>query len=276
MAKPRTTITSDADSGLPHGAAHDGRVVRIGTAGWSIPRAIADAFPVQGSGLTRYAGVFNAVEINATFYRLPRPATLERWREETPATFRFSVKTPGAITHEARLVDCDQAITAFVALIRSLGDRLGPILVQLPPSLAFDAPIAGRFFAALRKAWDGAVVCEPRHVSWFSPDAEALLNDYRIARAAADPARHPTAGEPGGKDGVAYWRLHGTPRMYASSYDEAYLLGLARAIGAVAAQEVWCIFDNTMFGAAAENARALTALISGLSAPPRAIESECV
>jgi uncharacterized protein YecE (DUF72 family) len=114
----------------------------------------------------------------------------------------------------------------------------------------------------LRQAFDGAVVCEPRHLSWFSADAEALLNAQRIARVAADPARHDTAETPGGWAGVAYWRLHGAPRMYASPYGEDYLRRMAQAMDAVAAKEVWCIFDNTMFGAAAENALALSTMIS--------------
>ena len=105
------------------------------------------------------------------------------------------------------------------------------------------------------------MVCEPRHVTWFSAEAEALLIEHRVARVAADPARHQTAEAPGGWTGFAYWRLHGAPRMYASSYDEGYLRRLAQAMEAVASKQVWCIFDNTMFGAAAENALALSAMI---------------
>lgn len=233
----------------------------IGTAGWSIPRAVAERFPDEGSGLQRYAARFGAAEINTSFYRPHQPNTYERWAETTPDGFRFAVKLPKAITHDARLVDAGERLAAFRAETSALGDKLGPLLVQLPPSLAFDAAIAGRFLADLRALWAEAVACEPRHVSWFEPEADGLLSAYRVARVAADPARHPLAGEPGGWRDLAYWRLHGSPQMYWSSYDAAFLERLANALRAGPAAENWCIFDNTTSGAAAANALALQNLL---------------
>ncbi len=148
---------------------------RIGTAGWTVPRAVAEHFPAEGSGLERYAARFSAAEINSTFYRSHKQSTYARWVAATPADFRFAVKLPRSITHEARLIDAMPLAASFRAEALALGDKLGPLLVQLPPSLAFDAAIAGPFFSGLGRIWPGAKVCEPRHVSWFEPDADALL-----------------------------------------------------------------------------------------------------
>ena len=235
--------------------------VRIATAGWSIPRAVAKAFPPEGSGLERYASRFDAVEINSTFYRPHRPTTYARWAAATPPDFRFSVKLPKAITHEARLIGCQDQVAAFRAEAGQLGHKLGPLLVQLPPSLVFSASAHERVFAGLRGVWPDPVVLEPRHASWFDPDAEALLRAYHIARVAADPAPHPDASRPGGWPGVAYWRLHGSPRMYYSTYDDRAQAALADHLRSDEPRETWCVFDNTAAGAAAANALELQVLI---------------
>ncbi len=231
----------------------------IGCAGWTIPRADAEAFPASGSHLERYAARFPAVEINSSFHRPHRPATYARWRDSVPDAFRFSVKLPKAITHTRRLVDASQALGAFLAEAGHLEEKLGCLLVQLPPSLAFDAMVAGGFFAGLRDRFAGAVACEPRHPSWFAADADGLLGGLRIARVAADPARVPAAAEPGGWRGLIYRRLHGSPRMYYSPYPEECLDRLAAQLAAEAAAGVpaWCIFDNTAAGAATANALSL-------------------
>jgi uncharacterized protein YecE (DUF72 family) len=233
------------------------------TAGWAVPRAVADRFPVEGATLARYAARFDGVEINSTFYRSHRASTYGRWTAATPAHFRFAVKLPRTITHLARLADAMPLVDAFREEAGGLGDKLGPLLVQLPPSLAFFAETAEPFFTGLRDRWPGAIVCEPRHVSWFEPTPEALLAAHRVGRVAADPAVCPAAAAPGGWEGIAYWRLHGSPRMYYSSYDEAYLQALASAIQGAPAHERWCVFDNTTSGAAAANALRLRSLLGG-------------
>ncbi|HEY8571034.1 DUF72 domain-containing protein [Phenylobacterium sp.] len=228
-------------------------MIRVGTAGWAAPRTVRDRFPEAESGLARYAGRFDCAEINSTFYRSHKPSTYARWVEQTPDGFRFALKIPKTITHERRLADSDDLLEAFLAEAALLGDKLGPLLVQLPPSAALDSPTAEAFFRSFRSRFDGAVACEPRHPTWFEADAEALLREHRIARVAADPARVPAAAEPGGWDGLKYWRLHGSPRMYWSSYEPAWLAELAARLRAAPA-EAWCIFDNTTSGAAAANA----------------------
>ena len=229
-------------------------MIRIGTASWVIPRLLVSAFPAEGSVLQRYAARFSAVEINSSFYRSHRPATYARWAESVPENFRFAVKLPRTITHERRLVDAQALLGAFLEEIRALGTRLGPLLVQLPPSLQFEARTAVAFFDGLRQRFDGAVVCEPRHASWFETEADALLQGFGVARVAADPAPVAQAAVPAGWAGLAYFRLHGSPRMYYSGYSAEFLLALADRLGAIPERDAWCIFDNTALGAATENA----------------------
>lgn len=253
---------------------------RIGTAGWSVPGALADRFPAGGSGLERYAQVFDAVEINSTFYRAHRPATLERWADAVPPGFRFSVKVPRAISHQAALADCDGLVDAFLDQVDALGDALGPLLLQLPPSLPFDASLAGPVCERLMGDGRRLLCCEPRHASWFTPEVDAWLRVRGVARVAADPPRHPEGGEPGGWRGLAYWRLHGSPRIYFSAYAPEALSALAARLSREAAQEVWCVFDNTASSAATTDALALRAILEDGQAsawtPSRAIASSAL
>jgi uncharacterized protein YecE (DUF72 family) len=238
-------------------------MIRIGTAGWAIPRAFAGCFAETGSALSRYSGALLAAEINSSFHRPHRPETYARWAETVPEDFRFSAKLPRIITHDKRLVDVNAALATFCEAVGSLGSKLGPLLIQLPPSLAFQAAVATAFLEALRGSTAGAIVCEPRHPSWFQPEADVLLSEHQVARVAADPARVPEAALPGGWPGLRYYRLHGSPRMYYSEYDPDFLADLAGKLMADEAVETWCIFDNTTSGAATSNALTLKAKIPG-------------
>ncbi len=231
---------------------------RVGCAGWSVHAFASALFPPTGSHLERYAGLLNAVEINSSFHREHRIATYARWAASVPDGFRFSAKIPKSITHEQRLVGAEPLIERFVAGPAALGPHAGPLVVQLPPSLALDPAIADGFFAAVRRHWEGPLVCEPRHPSWFGPDGEEILRRHRTGRVAADPVLAPGADRPGGWPGVAYWRLHGSPRTYFSGYSPERLEALAAALDDhAAAAHRWCIFDNTALGAAAHDAVAL-------------------
>ncbi|WP_448191284.1 DUF72 domain-containing protein [Azospirillum sp. sgz301742] len=239
-------------------------MIRIGTAGWSIPKAVADRFPGDGTHLERYARVLPCVEINSSFYRPHKPETYARWAASAPAGFRFAVKLPKAITHVRRLNNAADLLDRFLAEAGELGGRLGPLLVQLPPSGRFDAAVAGAFFEALRARFTGDVVCEPRHASWFTDAAERLLAAHRVARAAADPAPVPAAAEPGGWDGLAYLRLHGSPEIYYSPYPPDALERIAARLGTEAARRpVWCIFDNTALGHATADALSVFSRLTG-------------
>ncbi len=232
------------------------RNLYIGCAGWSVTREVGAEFRESGTHLERYAGVFRSAEINSSFHRSHRRATYERWASSVPATFRFSVKVPKTITHTKRLVGAEDLVDAFLAEATGLGDRLGCLLVQLPPSAEFDAAVVAAFFETLRARYSGDVFVEPRHKTWFAPVANKLLSEMKVSRVAADPAVVPAAAEPGGMAGKVYFRLHGSPKVYYSSYTSSYLdaLGFRLRAHARAGGQVWCMFDNTIRGAATANA----------------------
>lgn len=232
--------------------------VRVGTAGWALPAPVRDAFPPAASNLARYAGRFDAVEINSCFHRPHRRATYERWAASVPDDFRFAVKLPKAITHGLKLWECEAEVARFADEVGGLGAKRGPVLVQLPPSLAFDSALTGAFFTGLNATLGGPIVCEPRHPSWFETEADALLTAYRIARVAADPAPVAAAAVPGGWRGLAYFRLHGSPSMYRSGYEpeaRAQWAGRIRPLDE-AGIPTWAIFDNTTSGRATPDALA--------------------
>lgn len=240
------------------------RRIFVGTAGWSIPREHAARAPGSGAHLERYARVLPAVEIDSSFYRPHRRETYERWRASVPSDFRFAVKFPKTISHVARLRGTGAALEAFLDETGGLGRARGPLLLQLPPSLRYEARAVRRFFALLRRRYRGPVVCEPRHPSWFEPEVDAQLTRLRIARVAADPPVVPGALEPGGWPRLVYYRLHGSPRMYYSTYADAFLVDLAERLQVTARRATaWCIFDNTAAGAALGNALRLWELLTG-------------
>jgi uncharacterized protein YecE (DUF72 family) len=229
--------------------------IRVGCAGWSISKENADAFPTAGSQLVRYAARFPTVEINSSFYKPHRPMTYARWAESVPDDFKFTVKIPREITHHLKLADTSDVLLRFLSEVENLGKKLGALLVQLPPSLVCEVGVATQFFKRLRSRFAGQVACEPRHESWFTLQAARLLASHQIARVAADPAIVPAVSEIGGGKKTAYYRLHGSPRIYYSSYSEEYLESLAhKLLSHDGADHIWCIFDNTALGAATENA----------------------
>jgi uncharacterized protein YecE (DUF72 family) len=237
--------------------------IRIGCAGWSILSRHRALFAEEGSHLARYASRFDAVEINSSFYRPHATTTYARWAAQVPADFRFSVKLPKSITHEAALRRTAPQLTRFADEIAGLGRRLGGVLVQLPPSLAFDARTADVFFAMVRRRLGCAIACEPRHPSWFLPAADALWRRYDVARVAADPARVPEAAQPGGAGRWNYFRWHGSPRMYYDAYVDTRLQSLAADVRAAtrARRSGWVIFDNTAAGHAIADAARLQDLL---------------
>jgi len=239
---------------IPHD--FDTSPIRLGVAGWSVRREHARSFSDIGSHLERYATRFNAVEINSCFYRPHRFATYQRWAATVPPEFRFAVKLPKVITHANRFLDVVAPLERFLGEVSGLGSKLGPVLIQLPPSFAFDEPLARSFFEELRARFDGEAVLEPRHETWFTAAVGRLLAEFRIARVAADPARVPAAAHPGGYERTMYLRLHGSPRIYYSAYSPDYLEDVARLLDASASRDIstWCIFDNTALGAATADA----------------------
>jgi uncharacterized protein YecE (DUF72 family) len=230
--------------------------MHIGTAGWAIAPRYRDMFPGDGSHLERYAQRLTAVEINSSFRHHHRVKTYARWASVVPTHFRFSVKVPRALTHDGELSPHSDVLGRFVEEVLGLGRKLGVLLVQLPPRLAFDEPAVRTFFSELRKRIDAQIACEPRHPSWSACHANSVLAEYAVARVAADPPPWPGADEPGGCARFAYFRWHGQPRTYYSDYDAERLASLHQRMRIVGrrATEVWTIFDNTALGYALGNA----------------------
>ena len=233
--------------------------IRIGCAGWSLRKEHFPLFPAGESHLERYAARFDCVEINSSFYRPHRVSTYQRWASATPADFRFAVKLPKQITHVNRLKDSHQLIDQFAAEVAGLGPKLGAVLIQLPPSLAFEQNVAAEFFERVTQALAAPTVVEPRHPSWFTGEVAAWLIDNGVGRVAADPSLTPSASRPIIANKLAYYRWHGSPRIYYSAYSEAAITELVQQLvpAATTGNCVWCIFDNTAEGAATTNAIAM-------------------
>lgn len=223
---------------------------RIGCAGWNLPK---DLRVPSLSYLERYAQLFNCVEINSSFYRHHQPKTYARWASAVPEGFRFSVKVPRTITHDTGPVE--GALDRFLNEALELGNKLGPLLIQFPPKAIFERGVASEFFLGFRAKFHGEIVCEPRHATWFEPEAYKLLEAHSVSLVAADPK--PVSGAPGVLQHESrYYRLHGAPKIYYSEYTEDFLR-IFKERGALQRSGVWVIFDNTALGYAYKNALAL-------------------
>lgn len=240
----------------PASAAAPARAIYIGTAGWGVAHRYAASFGGTGSHLERYARVLSASEINSSAYRAHRFETYVRWRQSVPADFRFSIKLPQTLTHNHALEADSAALDRFARESSGLGPKLAILLVQFPPRLAFDGAAARRFFSKTKGSVPARLACEPRHATWASEEADALMKELSIARVAADPPRWERDELPGGDRTVSYFRLHGSPRTYFSAYGNDQLERFAARLTTAAAVSacVWCIFDNTAHGHATANA----------------------
>lgn len=250
---------------MPRALASEDRPVRIGLAGWSEAASrYGKLLPVAeneaSTELQRYAAAFDFVEINSSFYRQVRPATYEKWAAEVPGAFRFSVKMHRLITHYTRLKNTG-LLADFFGSVAALGSKLAVVLVQLPPTLAFDKTVAEEFFRALRTHFKGCAVCEPRHASWSSEEARSVLAGSDIGPVLTEI---PSAGENpllGFAPGTPlYVRLHGKPRKYYSSYSEHDLSHLAEFLATHARRRRYVVFDNTATSAGVRNALELQRL----------------
>jgi len=200
------------------------------------------------------------VEINSSFYRQVRPETYAKWAGEVPDAFRFSVKMHRLITHYTRLKNTE-LLKDFFGSVSGLGDKLAVVLVQLPPTLVFEKEIAGSFFRAMRRIYKGCAVCEPRHASWSTDEARALLAKHGVGPVLTvipadgeDPLRNAARKIP------LYVRLHGTPRKYYSSYSSEDLQRLADFLAGHQARRRYVVFDNTAGPAGVRNALELQGL----------------
>ncbi len=231
--------------------------IYIGTAAWSIPKDHRDSFPPGGSLLEMYSQVLNAVEINSSFYRDHKAVTYARWAQSVPEHFRFSVKLSKVFTHQQHLKTGEKKLAENLEAPLHLGSRWGCLLVQIPPSLAFDRQDAFSFFKELRQSYQGPVAFETRHASWTTPQAFELFQKYRLSAVIADPDPYGVKPEIFlAMAEIIYFRLHGSPEIYKSDYSERQLQDYAEQMKKRSSSSagVWCIFDNTTFGHATENA----------------------
>jgi uncharacterized protein YecE (DUF72 family) len=225
----------------------------IGTAGWSLPKEMSEKFPEGESHLEKYSRVFSGVEINSSFYREHMPKTYERWASEVPGHFRFSVKLSQEFTHNCSLRPKEKDVRVSLEGILHLEEKLGFLLLQFPKSMEFHVKNMERFFRIIRKSYIGPIALEARNSAWIGSEGKKLMYDYEVSKVVADPERCPggpkkllTAG------GSAYYRLHGVPVIYRSSYTNKFLRELRQEIKPY--KNVWVIFDNTTIGKATGNA----------------------
>lgn len=236
-------------------------MIYVGCAGWAIRREFRDLFSDEGTHLQRYSTLFNCVEINSCFYKSHKRSTYEKWAASVPPNFRFSTKLLRTITHEHYLTNVRDLLTKYLEEVQGLGSSLGVILVQLPPKAAFKPHVANDFFEFFRSIYQGPIACEPRHLSWFTPHVLDFLKQLQVTVVAADPAINPDGLSIAGDLNTVYFRLHGSPKIYESDYDDLNIVHVKNQLKYFQEQfskDVWCIFDNTALGHATENAHSLT------------------
>jgi uncharacterized protein YecE (DUF72 family) len=228
--------------------------VHIGTSGWSYDHWQHVFYPEdcrRSQWLAFYTGHFTTVELNASFYRLPTVGTFENWRLTTPAHFIWAVKASRYITHIKRLHDPADSLARFFEAVRLLQEKLGPVLFQLPPTLAFDENRAREFFSALA-VYAHRCALEVRHASWLEDRPLTMLSDFNIALCISDTAgRHPYCDALTAD--FAYVRLHGSRHLYGSNYFEDELVAWAEKIRTWS-RETFVYFDNDFRGYAPRNA----------------------
>jgi uncharacterized protein YecE (DUF72 family) len=234
--------------------------IRIGTSGWMYNHWQKIFYPdklPKSKWLEYYAGQFDTVELNASFYRLPNPATFKGWKERTPDNFLWSVKGSKFITHIRRLKDPVEPLSRLYNSIAGLGEKLGVILFQLPPSLSFDEGVFRDFSRSLDPNLRYAL--EIRHPSWINDPVFAILSEFKMALCISDTAGRYPSSEAITADFV-YIRLHGSGRLYASEYSEKELQAWAEKVIAWN-RDTFIYFDNDFEGHAIKNAGRLKEIL---------------
>lgn len=236
--------------------------IYIGTSGWHYGHWIGPFYP-EGTDpadfLALYVSKFCSVEINNSFYRLPKPETLAEWRDAAPEGFVFACKASRFITHMKKLKDPEQSARRFFDVITTLGDKLGPILFQLPPHWRVNGERLRDFLAALPRGLRFAF--EFRDESWFTPEVLELLNRRGAALCAWDFDGRQSPVEVTAD--FTYVRLHGPDGPYRGQYDRKPLTGWAKRIDAWrhSGLDVYCYFDNDEAGYAAQDALRLAKMV---------------
>lgn len=239
--------------------------IRIGTSGWYYDHWQGVLYPPKLPKAKRfevYAGRYDTVEINATFYRLPSRSTVEGWHRKAAPGFTFVCKASKVITHKRNLVDTASDVEAFFEAIVPLRKKLGAVLFQLPPSLHKDLPLLSDFLALLPP--DPPCAVEFRHASWECEEVYTLLDDNNAAHVVVSKKGYPFVARHTGP--LAYYRLHGPEKLFSSPYSDEWLTQLAADLFALARKGVpsFTFFNNDLGGHAVHNADTLIAQVDAL------------
>lgn len=241
--------------------------IYIGTSGWVYPHWKEVFYPAglpQRRWLEFYASQFNCTEINASFYRLPTKATVEKWAATTGKNFHFCPKISRFITHAKKLNDPEQAVPRFFDVFGAIAGSIGPVLIQLPAMLTFNKTKAMHFFSYLAHHYnDFRFSLEARHASWTEKEAVALLRKYHIGWVIAESGTRFASAELVTASHI-YLRFHGPDGHYATSYNPKVLRSYADKClrWKEKGYTVWVFFNNDLHGYAIENARTLRKLLA--------------
>ncbi len=222
--------------------------ILAGTSGYSYPAWRGTFYPERlpaSRMLAAYAGRLPTVEVNATFYRMPRPEMLAGWRTRVPPSFVFALKAPQIVTHVRRLASVEADVARFLSAAGELGAALGPVLWQLPPSFRKDLPRLRDLLALLPRG--GRSAFEFRHASWHGDDVLAVLRDAGAALCIAD--------DEGGTTPLAPTAPFGYLRLRRPDYAEGALAGWARRVGEQPWGEAFVYFKHEDEGRGPDLAR---------------------
>jgi uncharacterized protein YecE (DUF72 family) len=248
----------------------------IGTSGWMYRDWNGVFYPNTVTGTSQlpfYAERFPTVEVNSTFYHMPRATTTKHWQEITPDTFCFSIKMNRYLTHTKRLLIDDDSRTSlndFIDAISQLGQKLGVVLVQLPPSLRCDPQRLSTFIMAFESAAKKRHITVPlalefRHASWFTDEVRQILKYHGAAQVINDsPNRWPA--DLSVPSDIAYIRFHGNKRLYRSSYSDKELREWVDFMQTACnhCKTIFIYFNNDYHAVAVKNAQSLTQIIADL------------
>ena len=240
--------------------------IHVGCSGWVYKHWRGIFYPEglpQKRWFERYAEEFDTVEINASFYRLPLASTFDGWRDKAPPGFHYAVKVNRFITHMKKLLDCEAEIDRFIALARPLGEKLGPLLYQLPPSLKLNLERLERFLERLPP--DLTHVFEFRNKDWYVPDTYALLDRHGASFCVHDMPGSKTERIAVGP--IAYVRFHGGEGKYWGRYSDEGLLSWTDWVveQTRSGRSVWCYFNNDIHGHAIDDARTLKSMVGQIA-----------